>query len=634
MLLPILVVAALLRLPGVTSGPPGFRQDEATVALASQQIERGAFPIYFRSGDEALPPAFPYMVNISGQLAGWGVGGPRLAAALCGIAAAVTCSLWYRQILGPAWGLAGGLLVATSFWQIVFSRQAVPAITMAAVGGLGLWAFWRAAENPQFGGRCVPSGWFGAAGFAFGIGVYTDTGMRAVIPIAILIGLFFSYKEGYLCAHTDRRGLLLGLIVMLLVGAPLASYFWAHPETFQIGMTGPDGLPAGERMASTLGALLWSGTGNWEQNIAGRSLFDPILAIWMLIGFTCTLRHPLRSHHAGALIWFLGFLAFVIVTAPGDHGQLLVLTPVLFLFPLLAMREAVRIACERGQRWGGIAITVVTLSNVGSSAWSIYDYFWEWAPRPETYQAFQGDVRDAVEEIAALPSDSIVVYFSTGDHGRIVRYLAPDRPRRDFNDPATVPLPVDGPAYLIAPASADIGEPISRYFGDDHLIARGTQPDGDWAFRMWFVDGRTRDALPYAAPAVFFEGGYELLGFEVSARETDSDGPWVNVVLVLRAPAGSDPFRALVRLVPPGADTPRDEGHIVQPGPDNVVEGSEIILTQIALPFPKTAPMVADLQAALQTLEREYLVPSGPGVTVLDETHALLNAIGYIGPSQ
>lgn len=631
MLLPVLTVAALLRLPGITSGPPGFRHDEAAVALAAQRIERGSFPIYFRSGDEAFHPAFLYIVNLTGQLAGWGVSGPRLAAALCGITAAVACSLWYRQMLGSVWGLAGGLLMATSFWQIVISRQAVPAITMAAVGGFGLWALWRAAENSRLGGRRIPSGWFGVAGFAFGIGIYTDVTMRASVPITILIGLFLFYKKGYPGAHTDRRGLLLGLIVMLLVSAPLASYFWAHPDTFRLGMIGPDGLPAGERITSTLSALVWSGAEDWGQNIAGRPLFDPILTVWMLIGLACMLRHPLRSHHAVPLIWFLGFLTMVIVTAPGDHGQLLALTPVLFLFPLLAMREAVRVAGKRSRRWGGVAIALVALSISGSSAWSIYDYFREWAPHPETYRAFQGDVRDAVEEIAALPSDNIVVYFSTGEQGRVVRYLAPDRPRRDFDDPAAVPIPVDGPAYLIAPASADIDAPISRYFSDDSLVATGTRPDGERAYRMWFVDSRTRESLPYAVPAIFFEGGYELLGFEISPRETGEDRPWIDVVLVLRAPVGSDPFWVLARLVPPGADSPADEGRVVQPGPDYVVDGSEIILTQIVMPFPETAQMVADLQAALQTLEREYLTPFGPGVTVINGTHAILNAIGYIG---
>ncbi len=382
-----------------------------------------------------------------------------------------------------------------------------------------------------------------------------------------------------------------------------------------------------------MGALAWSGSEEWRQNIAGRPLFDPILTGWMLVGVAVALRHPLRSRHAWALIWFAGFLVMVILIAPGDHGQLLVLTPVLFLFPLLAMREAVRVAGERGQFWGRMALAVVVLSIVGSATWSIHDYFQEWAPHPETYRAFQGDVRDAVEKVAELPADNLAVYFSTGDQGRIVRYLAPDRRRRDFADAASVPIPASGPAYLIAPASADIDDAIATFLRDDGLVATGVQPDGERAYRMWFIDDRTRDALPYAVPAIFFEGGYELLGFEVTPLLTISDRPWVDVLLVLRVPAGSDAIRSLVRLVPPGAEPRDDEDHIVHPGPSHVVEGEEIVLTRIALPFPETEQMVADLQAALQTLDREYLIPFGPGVVVIDNAYALLNGIGYIGPS-
>lgn len=631
MLLPVLILAALLRLPGVTAGPPGFGNHEATTALASQQIERGSLPIFFRSEDEILYPAFPYIVNLTGQLAGWGVTGPRLAATLCGIAASVACSLWYRRMFDYGWGLAGGLLAATSLWQIVFSRQATPAIVMAAAGGFGLWALWKAIESSRASGRGIPSGWFGVAGFAFGIGAYTDVGMLAIVPVAVAIGLFLLLKKEYLNARVDRWGLLLGLGVMLLVSAPLASFFWSYPDTLRLGITVQDDFSVWERIRSTLIALVWSGTSDWSQNIAGRPLFDPILTVWTLIGLAFALRHPLRTHHTTALIWLLGFLATAIVVAPGDHGQLLALTPVLFFFPLLAMRSIVRIASQRDRRWEMTATAVVALSIVGSAAWSIHDYFREWAPHPETYRAFHGDVRDAVEEITALPPDGITIYFSTGDQGRIVRYLAPDRPRRDFDNPAAVPLPADGPAYLIAPTSADIDEPIARYLDAGTLAVTGTGPDGERAYRLWFVDSRTREALPYAAPAIFFDGGYELLGYEVSPAETAEDRPWVNVVLVLRAPAGSDPFWALARFVPPGAGPLPDEGNIVQPGPDYVTEGSEIILTQIAMPFPETARMTADLQAALQTLEGEYLTPSGLGVAVIDGTHALLNAIGYIG---
>lgn len=629
MLLPVLILAAVLRLPGLATDPPGFRQDEATVALAAQQIERDAFPIYFTDDTDALEPLFPYVVNLTSQLAGWGVVGPRLAAALLGILAAITCSLWYRQMLGLGWGLAGGLLVATSFWQLMFSRQAVPAIAMAAVGAFGLWALSKAIAHRRL--LAAPSGWYGVAGIAFGLGIYTDVAMRATIPAVILIGLFLLYKRHSAITAVDRRGLLLGMVVMLLVAAPLLSYFWENPDTFRLGIA--SGTDIWNRVTTTLSTLVWSGEDTRAQNIPGRPLLGPILIAWGVVGLALAVRRPGRAIHGVALIWFFGMLVSVMIVAPGDHGQLLALTPALFLFPLLGMRAALQQARARSAHWARITAALIVLSVAASATWSIYSYFWSWSPAPETYTAMRGDVREAVEQIAALPPDDIPVYFSTGSHGRIVRYLAPGRTRRDFDDPRNLPLPAEGSAYLIAPASADLDKLLATYLGPESLVTAGTGPDGDPAYRMWFIDDRVRNRLPYAVPAISFEGGYQLVGFEVTPQETSAAGLWVNVVLALQVPAGSDPAWALARFDLPGADPANDYGHPVQPAPGYVAQGHELILVRITMPFPESPEMVADLQAALQTLDRAYLAPSGPNVQVIDGTHALLNAIGYIGPA-
>jgi hypothetical protein len=88
-----------------------------------------------------------------------------------------------------------------------------------------------------------------------------------------------------------------------------------------------------------------------------------------------------------------------------------------------------------------------------------------------------------------------------------------------------------------------------------------------------------------------------------------------------------------LRLVETGGDTVRPVETLVQSGPAYIVEQDEIILVRIDLPFPESPDMVADLHTAVQSFTGEYLVPYGPNVIVYDDVFALLNAIGYIGPS-
>jgi hypothetical protein len=629
LLLPVIVVAALLRL---SVDPPGFRHEEASVALAAQQIERGQFPIYFRQGQETVEPAFVYLANVTGQIAGWGVDGPRLAAALLGILAAVGCTLWFHQVLGYVWGLAGGLIVATSFWQVGFGSQAVPSIAMAAGGACGLWALYRAtAQRRSRAKQTFPSGWYGLAGLLFGASFYTDITMRAVLPVILLIGAFFFIKKGYLYPAADRRGLLLGAAVMLLVAAPLISYFWQNPESFRLGidnLTGNGNVL--DSLRATVSAIVWSGDGNPAHSYAGRPLLDPILALWAGVGLVVAARRPLDPVHAGVLIWLAGFLIVIVAVAPGNHAQMLALTPVLFFLPIRGMQEVLRIARARGRDTARLALAIITLSLLASASWSMVTTI-QWTSAEATYLAFNGDIRDAVVALDDLPNDNLMVYFATGEHGRIVRYLAPDRPRRDFENPDTLPLPASGPAYLIVPASSGMPAPLRFYLGDETLVTTGSGPRNSESYAIWLIDERIRDGLPYAVPGIFFEGGPILVGFEVAPLLDSLAAPAIDVVLVYRVVAGSDAYSAVLRLVEPGGEE-EVAGTLVQPAPNHVVTSQELILVRIVLPFPDTPDMIADLHTAIQGTDGEYLRPYGTNVIVYDDVFALLNAIGYIGP--
>src|SRR5690606_29731386 len=103
-----------------------------------------------------------------------------------------------------------------------------------------------------------------------------------------------------------------------------------------------------------------------------------------------------------------------------------------------------------------------------------------------------------------------------------------------------------------------------------------------------------REGLPYAVPAIFFENGPVLVGFEVSPLDTGTSQPAINVVLVYRVASGAERFWSLARLVEPDGDPLRPSGQLVQPSPNHVVDGDELILSRLALDFPDSPGMVAN----------------------------------------
>lgn len=621
-----LVMLCAIALQFLLPAAPGFSHDEASVAMAAQRVERGHVPIYFHQGTETIEPAFVHLVAITGRVAGWGIDGPRLAAALAGLLSVAGCTLWYLRTLGPLWGTIGGLLMATSFWHLVHSHQAAPQILMPAVAGFGLYALHQAITKPVSRGRFrTPSAWYGVAGLLFGIGFYIDVTMRAILPVVLVIGTMLYLGRSGNRPAADRRGLVMGLLVMLLVIAPLASWFWQNPDVFRLGINAP-GNPQEFLRATwdTLSALLRQGT-------AERSLLTPILAAWFLIGLSVVMRRPLRRTDALALAWLGGFLLAAILITPGDHGQLLVLMPVMIWIPLRAMQTLTRHQMRGMPGW--LLPAFVAASLAGSIIWSVAGYI-QWTGDPATYKAFAGDIRDAVEALAELPPDDRLVYFATGEQGRIVRYLADERPRRDIQQPDILVLPATGTAWLVLPASAGIPDSLTSFIADETLASTIAGPDDDIAARIWLMDDRTRERLPFAVPPIRFENGPTLLGYEIMAAPDEAGNPAAEIVQVYQVEPGAEDIQSLARLVGIEGAVSGPDGPWVHPAPDRITTSPEIVLTWVTLPFPGEFTLIADLQTAIRDADGEFLVHSRQDPDETEDPFAYLNTIGYIGPEQ
>ncbi len=640
----ITLFAAMPRLAGLARWTPGFRIEEASLALMAQRVERGNLPIFFGTGQDAILPFFPYLVKVTGAIGGWGVFAPRLAAALCGIAAAVFVALWLVRALGPWWGLAGGLLVATSFWQIMFSRQALAPASAAMFASLGLWLAWigldRGMRQPSLKilrRRDLP--WYIAAGVAFGLGFYTDPGYTVVPAVVLLTSGLLAFNQQRSRPDADALGPALLILTMVIVMTPLAGYFLEYPQDFRRSLDLAAGLPddlanTGDDVASGLLGLGWDGSERPEVNLPGRPLLDPILVFWALAGLVAALRHPIRAFEGTLLIWLAAGVFAIGLAGGNDPALYLSLTPVIFALPVLGMRAIWRLAGSRDRRFGRAAVMVIVLSVAASAGWSSYAYFWQWTGSVETYEAMRGDVRDAIDALAELPDDDIPVYVAAGDAGRIVRYLAPERARHDVESLDQISLAVDDDAYLIAPRSTQPVPQLRVYLSRDDLVQTGSGADGETAYRIWLVGPRTRETLPYAVPAIPFENGWSLPGFDARAAPTRVGAqPEIEVVLLWEVPRDADPYTVEVRLVPtgnPARDAITTANVEVHPWKHPEIDGGEYLLVYAQLPFPDSPDQTASLQVGLRDPSTGEISPAL--LNAQDGGYAFLNDLHIVLP--
>lgn len=647
--LAVAIPASLLRLIGLATLTPGFRDPEATSALMARRVNGENLPIFFGQDQDALPPFFPYIVKVTGTLAGWGVAGPRLAAALCGVAAVVFCALWLARAMGPVWGVLGGTLAAASFWQLMFSRQAIAPVSSAMFVALGLWLTWIAVE---YGRRQAPARvyrrtdlpWHIAAGAALGFGFHTHASYIVVPPLMLLTAGVLALNQMRVRRDSDALGPALLLLAMLVAMTPLASHYLDQPEDIRRALDLAAGLPedltdTGGDVASGLQGLVWQGSDDAAVNLPGRPILDPVITLWTVVGLLAVLRHPTRTLEGTLLIWTLFGVFAVSLIGGNDPSLYLPLAPILIALPVFGMRAAWQLARQRRQHvLRPLAVGLIALSVLGSSAWSLYDYFWQWSDAPATHEAMQADVREALEAFGAMPrpvgARDIPAYIVAGDADRVISYLAPDRALHQIEGRNQISIPFDGDAYLIAPRSSRPAARLRSYLAGADLIETGEGSDGRPEYQIWLVGPRTRDILPYAVPPIPFDNGWSLTGFDARAGlSVAGRQPRIEVVLLWQVPGDADPFEAVARLRPPG-----DEGLLlatesevrVVPWKAPGISGVEYLLVYTELPFPQTSDQIASLQVGLRDPATGRLAT--PLLNEQDDGYAFLNELQIVLP--
>ena len=643
------IVAAVLRLVDLETTPAGFARSEAATALAARSIGTGRFPSLL---DQETAPAFLWLMWPFGELLDWTVTAARVPAALLGTLVAIGSALWVRRVMGPIWGLIGGLLAATWFPLLLHSRVGLPEVGAGAATTLGFWFLSESRHDARNG-----SVWAIAAGVAFGAGAWFSVAALLLLPVAMAV-IVVARMAGHEHAASDRpaappRTTALALVGLLIVAAPLVVQATVEPDTLRTrierdwdgdGQRERGGGPAdiARDIGATLGSIGVDGYDAPFANLPGRPLLDPLLALWSLVGVVALLRTSTHALHAASLIWLVAGLLVSALIAPGHPGLLLAATPVLLLLPLLGMRTAVELVTQRWSTLRPAVIVVVAVSVVASAGWSLWDYWENWTGSERVYQAFDGDLRATLDAVGELPRDAGPISLATWNHDEQVRYLAPGHAYNVIDGRTTLTIPATGVGYLVIPASTPLDPELRA------IVERGTRlderraPDGTTAAEIWRLGPETRDALPTTVPTIRFPGEINLVGFDIrpdlgNAATTGRlpDPPGVIVTLVWSVPRGTPERLAQIRLIPADpiySGDVRTSSVPIDPGERIPGAGErELIVTRASIVVPETPDQIVDIQAGLLTPDLALLPPTSPPSAIAGN-YALLNRVQYIEP--
>jgi 4-amino-4-deoxy-L-arabinose transferase-like glycosyltransferase len=239
-LLAIVLVAAALRIPALTSAPPGLHQDEAANAwngwclLKTGRDQSGAaWPIlYLHAFGENRSALFVYALLPFQWLGGLNVWTTRLPSAVGGVLTVLLLYWIVARLFDRLTGLLAAGVLALNPWHIQLTRfgheaSICPLLVCVAVAAM-LWAgFPLGTRQPR------PSVWRGLlAGIVVGGCCYGYPAIRLFLPLLLLACGLVSSRAWWGQVKTRRGGLALAgfLVGLSLTFGPLAYYHLVHPD--------------------------------------------------------------------------------------------------------------------------------------------------------------------------------------------------------------------------------------------------------------------------------------------------------------------------------------------------------------------------------------------------------------------
>jgi hypothetical protein len=355
------------------------------------------------------------------------------------------------------------------------------------------------------------------------------------------------------------------------------------------------------------------------------------------------------------LIWLAAGALPAALLDPGNPALLAPVLPVLPVVALIAARAAIANARRFGSRFqrlaAGGAVAVVAIS----CGWAVAGII-DWTDSDATYAAFDGGLRDALEQANQLPDGEFPVYIgATPAQAPIVAYLSPSRDsagsvlaggrvQRVIDTRSTLVIPEGGSGYLVYPASAALGLEFLALLEDQAPLDTGRTPSGAIAWQLWLLGAPARANLPATVPTLGFPNGFTLVGFDIRPDIGDlattgrlPDPPRVSVTLVWSVPRGATPHIASVRLLPsdPSVTDPeasaetRDALLTASPPIAAGNRGRELVVVRLIVPVPESPSLIVDVQAGLRRFDGTILPPETAGANAAGD-YALLNRVQYI----
>jgi 4-amino-4-deoxy-L-arabinose transferase-like glycosyltransferase len=393
----LLVVAAFFRMWHLSTAPPGMSGEELINAQISDQVHDGNIAVVYDQIRPAREGLYYAILAASTTMVGRGLILWRLPSVWIAMLSLATTVTLARRLFGVRVALMTLGLMAVSFWPVWMGRTVMHVTLMPLMTTFVLYAMTRAFQTQRY---TIAGFWFTLGGIMLGLAQYAHV---TAWTLLLIPAVFVIYRLLLNRSVLRQRWFDVFYVVLLVAvtTAPLLIYLSQHPGAREPITTGEQTQPitaAPGRMLTSLAGLVIRGDMFPNHNLPGRPVLGPLVGILMVIGIGICLERWRNPAYGLALIWLVaGLLPTTLVSASPDFEYMVVVLPLVFIFPAIGLRSIYGEARKRlggycSSRFALIGGLVVAAIIAGNAVWTYRDYFVTWPQLGDVRLNHQADL--------------------------------------------------------------------------------------------------------------------------------------------------------------------------------------------------------------------------------------------------
>jgi hypothetical protein len=474
-----------LRIVRLHTAPPGLFFDEAANLFDIESILNGARPLYFPANNGREPFFFywaslfasflgntPYSLRLSGAV----MGTITLPAVFFGAREMALC--WDRdRVWSESVAVASTFVIGITYFHLHYSRFGLRTISLPFFLALSFGFLFRSLRRQSFLAAT-------AAGFFGGLATYTYISAR-LAPILLVVPLAFTLARKPL-RQSAMMVVWIG-VVWAIISVPLGVYYVRHPQeieghTDDVSILNPannGGDPVGavvRGVVATLGAIDVAGSRLSDQNLTGRPIFDPVLSAFFVAGMIALALRPREltpdagnpplplgegwgesvsvSSGLPATLWRPLVAVFLIAwildqaapsmlsVSPPGFVRLTGILPTIAIVAGIGVASIFRLLCLRDIS-RPIALAGISAALAISTAWTVRDYFFVWAPGEDAYNWMMAPKVDASNYLKSIAATDRVFLAPLWATDNTIKFMTRGAPIQSFDLGQTLVVPSD-----------------------------------------------------------------------------------------------------------------------------------------------------------------------------------------------